>query len=212
MSVPAAAELGLAAATPAAWFDAAERSLGVLLVDHANCEKKAASTALGLMFAYSDDPVLGVALARLAREELRHYEQVLGLLGRLQLPYVRLAPGRYATELRRALATREPARRLDLLLVGALIEARSAERFQGLVPRLPAPVAEFYRGLEAAEARHRSLYLRLATGYAAASGLDLAGRYATLATAEAALATRPDDRFRFHSGPPAAGAERALSG
>ena len=211
MSRTVAAELGLLAATPAGWFDAAERSLGVLLVDHANCEKKAASTALGLMFSYADDAALGVALARLAREELRHYEQVLGLLARLGLPYLRLAPGRYAAELRRVLATREPARRLDLLLVGALIEARSAERFEGLVPRLPGPVAEFYRGLEAAEARHRSLYLRLATGYATASGLDLAARYATLAAAEAALATGPDDTFRFHSGPPAAAAPGALS-
>lgn len=205
MSGPAAAgAFGLAAPTPAAWYDAAVAARDVLLVDHANCEKKAASTALGLMFAYADDAELGLALARLAREELRHYEQVLGLMGRLGIPYARLAPGRYAGELRRALATREPARRLDLLIAGALIEARSAERFRGLVPRLPAELASFYHGLEAAEARHTNLYLSLAERHAARAGLDLPARYAALAACEAELATRPDATFRFHSGPPAA--------
>lgn len=199
---PAAGEFGLAAATPVAWYEAAVAALDVLLVDHANCEKKAASSALGLLFAYAEDAELGLALARLAREELRHYEQVLGLMGRLGIRYARLAPGRYAGELRRALATREPARRLDLLIVGSLIEARSAERFRGLVPRLPAELAAFYHGLEAAEARHTDLYLSLAARHAARAGLDLAARYATLAAQEAELATRPDGTFRFHSGPP----------
>ncbi len=213
MSAPsAAAGFGLAAATPAAWFAAAAATLDVLIVDHANCEKKAASTALGLMFAYAEDAPLGLALARLAREELRHYEQVLGLMGRLGIPYLRLAPGRYAGELRRALATREPGRRLDLLIAGALIEARSVERFGGLVPLLPPEVGTFYRGLEAAEARHTSLYLTLAARHAEREGLDLAARYAALAAVEAGLATRPDPTFRFHSGPPpAAGALSAAA-
>ena len=191
------------APTPARWFEAAEGALELLLVDHANCEKKAASTALGLMFAYADDSKLGLALARLAREELRHYEQVVRLLGSLGLPYSRLSPGRYAGELRRAIATHEPARRLDLLIVGALIEARSCERFRGLAPRLPARVGEFYAGLEAAEARHTHLYLDFARDFAARAGLDLARRFDELARLESDLATRPDPLFRFHSGPPA---------
>jgi tRNA 2-(methylsulfanyl)-N6-isopentenyladenosine37 hydroxylase len=195
---------GLAAATPAAWYEAAVAALDLLLVDHANCEKKAASSALGLMFAYADDVELGLALARLAREELRHYEQVLGVMRRLGIRYARLAPGRYAGELRRAVATAEPARRLDLLITGALIEARSAERFRGLVPRLAAELAALYHGLEAAEARHTNLYLVHAERYAVRAGLDLAARYAALAALEAELATRPDATLRFHSGPPAA--------
>jgi tRNA-(ms[2]io[6]A)-hydroxylase len=195
---------GLLAATPPAWFEAAAASLDLLLVDHANCEKKAASTALGLMFAYADDTALGLSLARLAREELRHYEQVLALMGRLGIPYRRLSPARYAGELRRALDPREPGRRLDLLIVGALIEARSSERFQGLLPLLPDTVATFYHGLEAAESRHTNLYLSLARRHAAAAGLDVATRYAELAACEAELATRPDRELRFHSGPPSA--------
>lgn len=198
-----AAPTGLLAATPEAWYGAALAQLDVLLVDHANCEKKAASTALGLMFAYADDAALGLSLARLAREELRHYEQVLGLMARRGVAYVRLGPGRYAGELRRAMVRDEPARRLDLLIAGQLIEARSAERFEGLIPRLPEDIAKFYAGLEAAEARHRSLYRDLAIRYAEASGQDYGARLAHLAAVEADLCARPDPVFRFHSGPPA---------
>jgi len=193
----------LAATTPEAWYVRAVESLDLLLVDHANCEKKAASTALGLMFAYADDEGLGVALARLAREELRHYEQVVSLMRRRGVAYARLSPGRYAGELRRAIARNEPSRKLDLLIVGALIEARSSERFHGLIPRLPEAVAGFYQGLEAAEARHTGLYAGLARAYGEAAGLDVEARTRALAAIEADLATTPDPLFRFHSGPPA---------
>ncbi len=202
-AVGPATPIALKAPTPEAWYAAAAGSLEILLVDHANCEKKAASTALGLMFAYADDAPLGLSLARLAREELRHYEQVVRLLASLGHRYRRLSPGRYAGELRRAVATHEPDRRLDLLILGALIEARSCERFAGLAPRLPPPLGEFYRGLEAAEARHASLYGALASDYATCAGLDWGSRVESLATLEADLATRPDPLLRFHSGAPA---------
>ena len=199
---PARPEI-LAVATPVEWFERAPAERDVLLVDHANCEKKAASTALGLMFAYADDDRLGLALSRLAREELRHYEQVVRLLRDLDVPYARLSPSRYAGGLRKAVRTREPARKLDLMLCGALIEARSCERFAGLAPRLKPRVAEFYRGLEASEARHHRLYVDLAGREAASRGLDWPSRLAELAAIEAELVTQPDRDFRFHSGRPA---------
>jgi tRNA-(ms[2]io[6]A)-hydroxylase len=192
----------LLAPTPLAWFDAAVLRWRELLLDHASCEKKAASTALSLLFAYAEDFELGHELARLAREELRHYEQVLSLMQEFAIPYTRQVPGRYAAGLRLGIASREPKRRLDVLLVGALIEARSAERFAGLSPRLPAPLGPFYRGLEAAEVRHGSLYLAAAHRYAATVGLEIGAQLAALASREAALATEPDAEFRFHSGPP----------
>jgi len=120
----------LAAATPVAWLQAAVQRQDELLLDHANCEKKAASTALALMFAYPEDRVLSARLARLAREELRHFEQVDKVLQQRAVAPQRMAPGRYAAELRRALRNHEPQRKLDLMLVGALIEARSCERFE----------------------------------------------------------------------------------
>ncbi|MBV8784444.1 MAG: tRNA-(ms[2]io[6]A)-hydroxylase, partial [Gammaproteobacteria bacterium] len=114
----------LAAPTPAAWLEAAVGDWPVLLIDHANCEKKAASSALALLFAYPEDRALALTLARLAREELRHFEQVLRALRAAEVAVVRQRPGRYAQELRRALRSADPQRKLDLLLVNALIEAR----------------------------------------------------------------------------------------
>ena len=194
----------LHAATPAEWFDVAVVRWRELLVDHATCEKKAASTALSLLFAYAEDLELGRALSRLAREELRHYEQVLAKMTALGVDYARRPPSRYATGLRRGIADREPRRRLDLLLCGALIEARSAERFAGLVPRLEPELAQFYAGLHAAEARHQTLYLDLACRYAKREELDWQPRLQALAAIEAELVLGPDPGFAFHSGRPEA--------
>jgi tRNA 2-(methylsulfanyl)-N6-isopentenyladenosine37 hydroxylase len=196
----------LVAPTPEAWVEVALQDWRTLLVDHANCEKKAASTALALMFAYPEDQTLTLALARLAREELRHFEQVHKLMGRLGVEPARLAPGRYAGRLRALLATDEPLRKLDLMLCGALIEARSCERFERLAPRLPEPMSSFYADLARSERRHEGLYLSLARAASMAAGVtaeDFEARLALLAAAEARLATEPDTQFRFHSGAPA---------
>src|SRR5262245_36800700 len=88
--------------TPARWLSAAKSRWQELLLDHANCEKKAASTALSLIFTYADDFTLTHQLSRLAREELRHFEQAQRMLSKLGVPYRRMKPGRYAETLRRA--------------------------------------------------------------------------------------------------------------
>jgi tRNA-(ms[2]io[6]A)-hydroxylase len=193
-------ETVLLAPTDPRWFDAAAERWRELLVDHANCEKKAASTALSLIFTYSEDLDLTSRLSRLAREELRHFEQVQKFMVDLDVPFQRMSPSRYAEGLRRTLRRDEPARLLDLLLCGALIEARSCERFVGLVPRLNEPLVTFYRALAESEARHQSLYLRLAERRAPET--DVRERLAMLAEIEAELATAPDEQFRFHSGTP----------
>jgi tRNA-(ms[2]io[6]A)-hydroxylase len=192
----------LRVATPAAWIERACASRDLLILDHANCEKKAASTALALMFAYAEDLELAEKLSRLAREELRHYEQVARLTQRLGIVPERLAPGRYATRLRRLVASAEPRREVDLMICGAFIEARSCERFAALGAAIGAPLDELFAGLHAAEARHGSLYLDLARRAAARGGIDLAPRLAAFAELEAELISSPDDVFRFHSGPP----------
>src|SRR6201986_3754972 len=161
---PRAARSIVLAATPPAWVDAAAASWQELLVDHPNCEKKAASTAVALIFAYPEDVELGLALSRLAREELRHFEQVQAAMTDLGVAFLRQKPGRYAAGLRRELRTSEPGRKLDLLLSGALIEARSCERFRLLAARLPDPLGRFYGRLAESEARHFELYVGLAHG------------------------------------------------
>lgn len=189
----------LLAATPAAWVDAAVSGWRELLVDHANCEKKAASTAVALIFAYPEDTGLGLALSRLAREELRHFEQVQGAMTELGVEFIRQKPGRYAAGLRRELRTSEPGRKLDLLLSGALIEARSCERFRLLAQRLPDPLGRFYSRLAESEARHFELYVGLARHR---HPDEWEPRLRVLARTEAELATAGDVELRFHSGPP----------
>jgi tRNA-(ms[2]io[6]A)-hydroxylase len=190
----------LVAPTPQRWFEVACERWRELLVDHANCEKKAASTALSLIFAYADDLQLTDRLSRLAREELRHFEQVQKMMQELGVPFMRLKPARYADGLRAATRRSDPGRRIDLLLCGALIEARSYERFVGLAPRLQAPLGEFYGGLATSEARHCTVYVRLAEQRAGQQ--DWRARLKHLAEIEAELATSPDPQLRFHSGVP----------
>lgn len=189
----------LAASTPDAWVDAAVLRWQEVLVDHANCEKKAASTALALIFAYPEDVPLTVALARLAREELRHFEQVQRAMTELKVPFQRQRPGRYGAGLRAHVRTSETGRKLDLLLAGALIEARSCERFRLLAPRLHKPLSTLYEQLSHSEARHFELYLDFARAMAPE---EWRARLAWLAAREAELATSPDGNLRFHSGPP----------
>jgi tRNA-(ms[2]io[6]A)-hydroxylase len=194
--------------TPDPWVRRAAQCRELLLIDHANCEKKAASTALALMFAYAEDLELAERMSRLAREELRHYEQVVRLIRTLKILPQRLAPGRYAQALRQLVARDEPQREIDLMICGACIEARSCERFLALAPALGPPLGDLFAALHAAEARHFKVYIDLARRAAARQGAAYEGaaleaRIAAFTTLEAQLITEPDEQFRFHSGPPA---------
>ncbi|HEV7165071.1 MAG TPA: tRNA-(ms[2]io[6]A)-hydroxylase [Gammaproteobacteria bacterium] len=190
----------LPCATPKAWVKAAVRNLDTLLIDHANCEKKAAATAMNLMFRYGERlPDLQDGMSKIAREELRHFEQVTRIMRRRGIPYRPLTAARYAEGLRKHLRKPDRERLTDLLVIGAFIEARSCERFATLVPVLEEELAEFYQGLHAAEARHFQLYLAMARKYGTD---DVDDRVAVIAAAEAELIQASDEEFRFHSGVP----------
>jgi len=189
--------------TPEGWIEAATDRLPEMLLDHANCELKAASTALGFLYRYPDRPALAQRMSRLAREELRHYEQVRAIMEDMQIPFERLTASRYAGGLRDAVRSDEPYKLLDLLLIGALIEARSCERFARLAPRLPERLGRFYGGLLASEARHFEHYLAFARSECGLDDAEIDARLDELKALEASLITAPDPAFRFHSGPPA---------
>ena len=184
--------------TPDLWIENAVADIPTLLVDHANCEKKAASTAVGLLFRYAAYEDLTFRMSRLAREELRHFEQVQRLMTERCINYVPLTASRYAGRLMKEVRLNEPERLIDTLIVGAFIEARSCERFQVLAPHLDQQLAKFYLGLTASEARHFEHYLMLAKQYAAQ---DIGPRVDKFAALEADLISQPDTEFRFHSGP-----------
>ena len=187
--------------TPDAWVAAALQpdQEPTLLIDHANCEKKAAATALALMHRYTDNPVLLNKMSRLAREELRHFEQVIKIMAARDITYEPLSASRYAQGLHKGVRRQEPGRLIDTLIVGALIEARSCERFARLAPELDKELGDFYFSLLKSEARHYSDYLRLAESLA--SDGDLADRLEYFRGLEAGLVESEDTEFRFHSGP-----------
>ena len=116
----------------------------------------------GLPVSLSGPPALAQRMSRLAREELRHFEQVRSIMEEMGVTFDRLSASRYAGKLRDCVREHEPYKLLDMLLVGALIEARSCERFAKLAPHLPSQLGKFYAGLLASEARHFEHYLRFA--------------------------------------------------
>jgi tRNA-(ms[2]io[6]A)-hydroxylase len=203
MTVPAPIRNFLTATTPAAWVDAAAERVPELLIDHANCELKAASTALGLIYRYPERAALADRMSRLAREELRHFEQVRKIMRELGVPFERLSASRYAGRLRDQVRDSEPARLLDVLLIGAIIEARSCERFAAVAGRLPDELGRFYLGLLSSEARHFEHYLHFAKTETGFDDDTVEARLSELLAIDAALVTEPDDEFRFHSGTPA---------
>lgn len=185
--------------TPRGWLDAACRQIDLLLIDHANCEKKAASTALNLLFRYVDKPELLAMLSQLAREELLHFEQVVAIMQQRGIAYRQITASRYAAELRRHVRTDEPGKLVDTLIAGAFIEARSCERFAALAPLLDEELGRYYRFLLKSEDRHYLDYLELAGRY---SPEPIGERVALFREAERALIESPDPEFRFHSGLP----------
>ncbi|MDJ0917561.1 MAG: tRNA isopentenyl-2-thiomethyl-A-37 hydroxylase MiaE [Woeseiaceae bacterium] len=201
--VPEPIEAFLNCPTPEAWLREASSRVPELLLDHANCELKAASTALGFLYRYPDRSELAQRMSRLAREELRHFEQVRKLMAEQGVEFTRLSASRYAGAMREAVRDEEPYKLLDLLLIGALIEARSCERFARLAPDLPEKLSRFYSGLLASEARHFQHYLAFARQECGLPESEIEARLEELCALEAELINAPDEQFRFHSGPPA---------
>lgn len=194
--------------TPQAWLDEAVNNLDILMQDHANCEKKAASTAMNLMFRYSFFVDLQVKLAQLVREEMLHYEQVLEFMNKRGQQWVGLSAGRYAGGLRKEIRTYEPEALIDVLIIGAFVEARSCERFYALAPRVDEELGRYYRYLLKSESRHYEDYLALALDVAKTAKLkdpeeDIQSRIEHIRKVEKQLILTPDETFRFHSGVPA---------
>ena len=186
--------------TPDAWLSRAVYSLPVLMIDHANCEKKAAATAMSLMHRYTDNTTLLNKMSRLAREELRHFEQVLKLMTKRGIAYESVTASRYAQGLREKVRKKDPQKLVDTLIVGALIEARSCERFAALAPHVDPELSEFYVSLLKSESRHFMDYITLANTLESPD--EVAERLALFRGIEQSLIESPDTEIRFHSGVP----------
>lgn len=192
--------LRLSTETCEAWIQQATTEVATLLLDHAHCEKKAASTAINLIFRYPEYRELLQPLSALAREELAHFELVLSHLEARGMKYERQKPSAYAGLLMGEVRTEEPYKLLDTLLCCALIEARSCERMSRLAQAFDGrdeELAKLYKGLLASEARHHSTYVDLALAYFDAD--DVWSRLKELSEHEGRVLQTPASELRMHS-------------
>ncbi len=193
------AVLHLVSETSPDWLPRARAHLDEVLLDHAHCEKKAAGAAIKLLFSYPHYRFLQEPLAELAREELDHFQQVLAQLDARKIRYETLKPSPYGMALHALCRRDEPDRLVDILLISALIEARSCERFQILAEGLTEPaLVELYRSLQASEARHHGIYIDLAGRLVDHDARD--ARLAQLARSEAEIVGEPCGWVRLHAG------------
>lgn len=190
--------LHLKSETNGRWLAQVDEDLDAVLIDHAHCEKKAAGTALNLMFAYVDNLELCREMTEIVNEELEHFHMVIEVLEARGVTFRRLTPSTYGRKLNDLVRKSEPERAVDRLLVAGIIEARSCERFQKLADHVDDPeLAEFYRSLFESEARHHTTYTRLARHFAQDDVVNQ--RREELVTAEAEILAGSDDPPRMHS-------------
>ena len=190
--------LSLQSASSERWLGQVDQSLPEILIDHAHCEKKAAGTALNLMFAYIENEDLCREMTEIVNEELAHFHLVRDLLKRRGIRFRRLLPSSYGRKLMDLVRKNEPERAIDRLLVAGLIEARSCERFDLLRRHVKdQELADFYDGLFESEARHHSTYVRLAKQYGTDAEVD--ARLDELAAEEARIIAEGDEIPRMHS-------------
>ena len=189
----------LPCATPEAWVANALENQDLLLIDHANCEKKAAMNAIQLTFRYNSNFAFLNKMSRLAREEMRHFEQVIAIMEKRKITYRHLSASRYASNLHKLIRDGQKERLVDMLIIGAYIEARSCERFARIASELDEELCKFYSSLLKSEARHYKDYLALARQLTCESMLN--ERINSFGSLEREIIESPDHEFRFHSGP-----------
>ncbi len=186
--------------TPHTWVEAAANQEDLLLVDHAHCERKAASSALSLIYRHAGRADICTRLSRIVREEMRHFEQVLVLINSRGHQFRPLSPSRYAKSLHTFARSLPGESNSDLFIVAAIIEARSCERFRCLLEVLEPQVADLYARLSDSESRHFLSYLEMAEELA--DQHEISTRTMSLLKEESRLVTEEDSQFRFHSGSP----------
>ncbi|HAT8408794.1 TPA: tRNA-(ms[2]io[6]A)-hydroxylase [Legionella pneumophila] len=188
--------------TPEAWLNHAVANIPLLLLDHAHCERKAAGTAINFISKYPEKAELVAIMAPLAREELLHFEKVIDIMKQKGIVYSPLQPSDYASNLHKHVTNKDGIERLcDQLIIGAIIEARSCERFSSIIPYIEdQDLARFYKTLVKSECRHFEEYLHLARFY----GGSVDDRISEFLTIENAFILSDDVVFRFHSGLPPA--------
>lgn len=182
------------------WLVQVDNHLDELLLDHAHCERKAASTAMNLMNAYTENLDICREMATIVEEELEHFFMVIDILKTRDIPFRRIAPGPYGRKLTALIRQNDPNRAVDRLLVASLIESRSCERFRLLADHVAdrePELSAFYAGLFESEARHHTTYVKLAEHFA--SREMVRERLTELSKLESEIIAEGSELPRMHS-------------
>ena len=182
------------------WLNQVDQHLDEILIDHAHCERKAATTAMNLINSYTENRDLCREMTQIVEEELEHFEMVLCVLDERGIKFRRLAAGPYGRKLNALVGNQEPERAVDRLLIASLIEARSCERFNLLsnhVRHRDPALADFYASLFESEARHHTTYVRLAEHFT--SREDARVRLTQLSLEESMILAQGSELPRMHS-------------
>ena len=182
------------------WLAQVDEHLDEVLIDHAHCERKAATVAMNLINSYTENRELCKEMTVIVQEELEHFHMVLDILDQKGISFRTQPVGPYGKQLNLMVRTYEPDRAIDRLLVASLIEARSCERFQLLAAHMTgkdAQLTEFYEGLFESEARHHTTYVRLAEHFADRETVRV--RLAQLSEMESQIIAEGCDLPRMHS-------------
>ncbi|MEI6815556.1 MAG: tRNA-(ms[2]io[6]A)-hydroxylase [Bacteroidota bacterium] len=191
--------LGLKLATDPKWIDIASKNISEILTDHAFCEQKAASNAISIIVTFGDYSDLVEAMAALAKEELEHFQMVHKKILARGWVLGRERKDDYVNELYNFI--RKGHKRnivlVDRLLFGAMIEARSCERFRILSENIKdQELADFYRELMISEANHYTLFLGFARKYA--DGIDVDKRWQEFLEYEAVVINNYGKKETMH--------------
>lgn len=190
--------LGLRHNTPVDFVAKYEANLEEMLLDHAHCEKKAAMCALNLIGRYPDFPDLVATMAEIVEEEMAHFREVLVLMNARGWVYRGSRASRYASKLHANLRPGYEEGFVDRMLVAAMIEARSCERFALLGEHLEdESLRTFYQSLFESEARHYATYVKLAM--ARSDEAAVRERLNEMLDIEAAIVAEPDPAPKLHA-------------
>lgn len=167
--------LGLKLPTDPRWVNIVEKNIEEILTDHAYCEQKAASNAISVIVKFPQYPDVVEAMGELVKEEMEHFQMVHRELLKRGLQLGRERKDEYIHDLlgfiRRGGG--EEQRFVEQMLFGAMVEARSCERFRLLSEEISDPdLRKFYRDLMESEARHYTMFLKFAKKYAKTIDVD----------------------------------------
>ena len=191
--------LGLKLATDPRWVNIVESNIGEILTDHAWCEQKAATNAIGIITQNSEHEELVTAMLIIAQEELEHFQQVHDLIKERGLELGRERKDSYVNELYKFMRKGEGRIKsfVDRLLFSAMIEARSCERFRVLSENIKdQKLATFYRDLMISEAGHYTTFLKFAKQYG--ESIDVDKRWSEWLEFEASIITKYGKQETIH--------------